>query len=64
MEQTETHIIIELLDNGVGFSNTTKSKGIGMKNMRDRADKINAKLNIESQSNRGTTLSISIPKAF
>ena len=64
MAQTEIHIVIELIDNGVGFSNANRPKGIGLKNMRDRAEKINAELNIESQRNRGTTLSISIPKTF
>ncbi|WP_179334081.1 tetratricopeptide repeat-containing sensor histidine kinase [Winogradskyella costae] len=64
MEQTETHLVIELIDNGVGFSNTIKSKGIGLKNMKERASKINAELKIVSQPNLGTTLSISIPKTF
>jgi len=64
MAQTETHIVIELIDNGVGFHNITKSKGIGIKNMKERAGKINSELNIESQPKLGTTLSISIPKTF
>ncbi|MFD1016921.1 tetratricopeptide repeat-containing sensor histidine kinase [Winogradskyella rapida] len=62
MAQTDTHIVIELIDDGVGFSNTTKPKGIGLKNMKDRAGKIKAELKIESQRNMGTTLSIFISK--
>ncbi|MEP5256124.1 MAG: sensor histidine kinase [Winogradskyella arenosi] len=64
MAQTDTHIVIELIDNGVGFSNMTKSEGIGLKNMKERAVKINAQLEIESQRNFGTTISIFIYKTF
>lgn len=64
MIQTETHIIIELIDDGIGMTKATKSNGIGLKNLQERAHKINAELKIESQHKKGTTLSISIPKNF
>jgi signal transduction histidine kinase len=64
MVQNETDIIVELIDDGIGMSSSNISNGIGLKNMKERADKINAKLTIESQSNKGTVLSVAIPKAF
>lgn len=64
MTQTETHIIIELIDDGVGGVSSANSKGIGLKNMKERAQKINAELKIDSERHKGTILSISIPKNF
>lgn len=64
MTQTETQIIIELIDDGVGISNGAISNGIGLKNMTERAHKIKAELKIDSQPNHGTIISISIPKNF
>ena len=39
---------IKLNDNGIGFNIKTKGKGRGLKNMKTRAQKINAELNITS----------------
>lgn len=60
MAQTETHITIELIDDGIGISNAVTSNGIGLKNMKERANKINAELKINSGLNKGTILSVSI----
>ena len=62
MIQNETNIIIELIDDGIGISKSDSSSGIGLKNIRERAEKIHAELKIDSQPNKGTILSISIPK--
>ena len=48
-------------DNGSGFNLRKKRKGIGLKNIKMRADKINAKFVLKSTLKEGTTLMISIP---
>lgn len=51
---------IELLikDNGVGFDVKRVKRGLGLNNIQDRCDLINAYFKIESFKNRGTTLRI------
>ena len=51
-------------DNGIGFDikDTSKQNGIGLSNMKSRADLIGAKLSFESIENEGTKLYISCPK--
>lgn len=62
MQQSEDYIIIEVIDNGIGMRPEFKTKGIGVKNMKERAAKINSKLNIDSQKDKGTTISLLLPK--
>jgi signal transduction histidine kinase len=45
-----------LRDNGVGFDPTAETAGNGLKNLRARAVKMGATLEIESQPGQGTTL--------
>jgi signal transduction histidine kinase len=54
---------IELLvkDNGKGFDIKEKRKGIGLKNMKSRTDKINGNLKINSLKNGGTTIFVTCP---
>jgi len=52
---------LTLKDNGIGFDVAQyqlESKGIGLKNMKNRAAIINAKFNLESQQGVGTSLTI------
>ncbi len=51
---------IELKDNGIGFEETGEVNGhFGLGNMKDRADKIQAKLTIASKKNIGTSIRLS-----
>lgn len=54
---------IELLvkDDGIGFDTRGKRKGIGLKNMRSRVEKINGTLKINSFKNTGTTIFVTCP---
>jgi signal transduction histidine kinase len=54
---------IELLikDDGKGFDTRGKRKGIGLKNMQSRAEKINGSLKINSLKNSGTTIFVTCP---
>lgn len=55
---------ISLKDNGIGFDmeDNSKEKGIGLINMKTRAELIGAKLSLESAENDGTKLYISCSK--
>ncbi len=56
----ERQILLSLIDDGIGFSADNNSTGIGLKNMRQRADKIKAALQINSQPNKGTRIELSV----
>jgi signal transduction histidine kinase/tetratricopeptide (TPR) repeat protein len=64
MVQDETQIIIELIDDGRGMKTEYKFKGIGLKNMKERANTIKGTLQIDSQRNEGTTLRLLLPKKY
>jgi len=59
LETNETFSTIELIDNGKGFEVSIKSKGRGLKNMMNRAEKLNAHLTISSSFNKGTSIRLS-----
>ncbi|UCH64755.1 MAG: hypothetical protein JSW63_09005 [Ignavibacterium sp.] len=50
-------IEIVLTDNGKGFAKDTRSKGNGLKNMRDRAEKLASSIFIDSNPGEGTKIS-------
>lgn len=58
-------VIVRVVDNGVGFDPTKVSHKdrdhLGMVNMRDRAQGINASFDIESRPGMGTTITVSVP---
>ena len=51
---------ISILDDGIGFDLKRASKGIGIKNMKDRAMLIKADFNIESEPFKGTRTQIKL----
>lgn len=57
----EGSLILTIIDNGVGFNTLKKKKGIGLKNMRSRAEKLNGEFTIESRPNEGTKTVIRFP---
>ncbi len=60
--QNEEHIHITVEDNGKGFDVAAiRSNGIGLANVRNRVEYLNGKLDIQSELNVGTTLTIEIP---
>jgi signal transduction histidine kinase/ligand-binding sensor domain-containing protein len=58
IKQTGNHIVLELQDDGKGFDPQTVSKGNGMGNINNRAKRIGAKLEIQSELNKGTRLTL------
>ena len=52
---------LKVEDDGVGFDNTKGKKGIGLKNIISRVKKMDAKLDINSKSGRGTIVIVKVP---
>ena len=60
--ETDVQLIINCKDDGVGFDSKKISEGIGLKNIRDRAKSIDAKLSISSVINNGVEINLEIEK--
>lgn len=58
LDYTDTILVISAKDNGVGFSTDTKKDGIGLINIKKRADLIGAEIQFLSEKNKGTLLEI------
>jgi signal transduction histidine kinase len=56
--KTNKKTTIRIWDNGIGFNPEKVKKGIGLKNIQDRAAAIKGALNINSNDNNGTTIEI------
>ncbi len=56
----DTHLNIVINDNGKGFKNT-KTQGIGLRNIKERLQKIKGTLDIDSSNNHGTSITIDMP---
>ena len=50
-------------DDGNGFDSMTTDYGNGLKNMKERAEKIGGEFQVETSRNNGTNITISIPVA-
>ncbi len=61
LKQINNNLQLTIIDDGKGFDISTTKKGIGIKNMTDRALKLNGEINITSKNNEGTTISLIIP---
>jgi len=53
--------ILSIRDNGKGFDVNKDSLGNGIHNMKQRAEKINASISIESEINKGTSITLRFP---
>lgn len=54
-------IIFQLNDNGVGFKMDQNYNGYGLRNFNERAEAFNLKLNLKSEINHGTQLTLEVP---
>ena len=57
-------LVVEIKDDGKGFSKTENNDGIGMKNIASRIKTIHGTLKVKSEDNLGTSIKISIPYEF
>lgn len=54
-------IEFQFKDNGKGFDTNKEHSGIGLLNIKQRAEKLNAKLTVESAAGKGTSYYLAIP---
>ena len=54
-------LAVIIKDDGIGFNTKKKKKGIGIKNMTSRIEKLNGDFNIYSKPNEGSTIKMKIP---
>jgi len=54
----EDALLVEVKDNGKGFDLTTTKEGNGLKNMKSRAKKLNADIEIHSSEGKGTQIQL------
>ncbi|WP_306567038.1 tetratricopeptide repeat-containing sensor histidine kinase [Flavobacterium lindanitolerans] len=57
----EKTLRLTVTDDGVGFSVSKKSKGIGLQNMLSRAEACEATFDIKSKIGKGTTITVAFP---
>ncbi len=63
MLESDLFLLITVEDNGVGFdSKLVASDGIGLSNVRNRADMLQGQMHLDAAIGRGTFISIEIPK--
>jgi signal transduction histidine kinase len=51
-------------DNGVGFDTKSRTAGLGLIGIKERAALVDGQANIISETNKGTTIDISLPLSF
>ena len=54
-------VLLEIVDDGVGYDTTTAVAGLGLRNMRERAFNAGALLDVISTPGTGTRLQMRIP---
>jgi signal transduction histidine kinase len=54
-------LVMRIADTGIGFDPVENESGNGLSNMRKRAESLRGKLNIHSELNKGTTITLEAP---
>ncbi len=57
----KSDLIVTISDNGIGFNVKKQKKGIGIKNMKFRLQKLKGVFSIHSEINKGTTIHFTVP---
>lgn len=57
----DNKVLLKVIDDGVGFNVKKGRRGIGLKNITSRINKINGNLEIKSAPGKGTEMIISVP---
>ena len=60
LDRTDRHIFIRIVDDGRGFDANAAYEGNGLHNMKARALEIKARLEINSENNKGTSILIKL----
>lgn len=56
-----SNLLVIIEDNGIGFNIDSSQEGMGLKNIHSRISLINGKIDIDSNINHGTTITIEVP---
>jgi ligand-binding sensor domain-containing protein/two-component sensor histidine kinase len=59
--QNQNHLTMQIKDDGEGFSTSSVTHRNGLKNLRSRVEKWNGKIQIASETGKGTRIDIKIP---
>jgi signal transduction histidine kinase len=54
-------LVLQLIDNGLGFDPSSVEEGNGLASMRRRADKLRGTFETDSQPGAGTTITLTVP---
>ena len=60
-KDTIGNLILSIFDNGIGFDAASKTKGIGLSNIINRAQENGGTIDINSSKNKGTSITIIVP---
>jgi signal transduction histidine kinase len=60
-ENNNEYLVIKIVDNGVGFMFSDEKRHFGLETMRERAQSVNAEINIHPELNKGTSIECKIP---
>jgi signal transduction histidine kinase len=61
LARTQRGFSLSVRDNGKGFDMEAHVSGRGLQNMRERAKRISAELNIQSRVGEGTQIAMEVP---
>ncbi|CAM3492868.1 tetratricopeptide repeat-containing sensor histidine kinase [Zobellia roscoffensis] len=61
LSKTDTGFITKIIDDGKGFKTSSRKKGIGLRNISSRIEKIKGTYTINSSRGKGTTVTLQIP---
>lgn len=56
----ESYLNVLVSDNGIGFNKTKSAKGIGLRNIKERVEMLQGKMELDSSAS-GTSLSVDLP---
>ncbi|WP_036154844.1 tetratricopeptide repeat-containing sensor histidine kinase [Maribacter forsetii] len=59
--RSDDNFSVIMSDNGIGYNVNKGKKGIGIRNIASRMDKLNGNFHIDSTEGQGTTISLNIP---
>ena len=59
-KKAENNLVLEIIDDGIGFNVNRSKKGIGLQNIRSRAHECNGTVEINSKIGEGTIIAVKI----
>ncbi|MCL9807482.1 ATP-binding protein [Flavobacterium amniphilum] len=60
LRKNDTTLLLSISDDGEGFDVKTRKSGIGLNNMKERANSLNGQFNIESKIGEGTKIEVTL----